>query len=51
MLKRAHSTSLIEKDITILNSQTMAARVSRGEIPPDYTVIRVNHLYKEVNFV
>jgi hypothetical protein len=49
MLERARSTTLTEEDVTILNSQTVAARVARGEVPPDRAVIRINQLREDVN--
>ncbi len=49
MLERARSATLTEEDVAILNSQTVAARVARGEDPPDRAVIRVNQLREDVN--
>ena len=49
ILDRARSATLIEEDVTILNSQTVAARVVRGEVPLDQVVIRVNQLRENVN--
>jgi hypothetical protein len=49
MLDRARSATLTEEDVTILNSQTVAARVARGEDPPDRAIIRVNQLREDVN--
>ena len=49
MLERARSITLTEEDVAILNSQTVAARVARGEDPPDRAVIRVNQLREDVN--
>ena len=51
MLEQVRSTGLIEEDIAILNSQTIAARILREEVLLDYIVIRVNCLYKEVNLI
>ena len=51
MLKRACSATLTEKDITTLNSQTVAARVAREEVSPDRAIIRVNQLRKDVNLI
>ena len=51
MLEWVCSTSLIEEDVAILNSQTVAARVLKREILLNCTVIRVNCLCKEVNFI
>jgi hypothetical protein len=42
MLERARSVTLTEKDVAILNFQTVAARVVRGEDPPDWAIIRIN---------
>lgn len=49
MLERARSATLIEEDVAILNSQTVAARVARGEDPLDQAVIRINQLREDVN--
>ncbi len=49
LLERARSAVLTEEDIAILNSQTVAARVGRGEFPPDRAVIRVNQLREDAN--
>jgi hypothetical protein len=49
MLERARSATLTEADVAILNAQTIAARVARGEDPPDRAVIRVNQLREDVN--
>ncbi len=49
ILDRARSATLTEEDVAILNSQTVAARVARGEVPPDRAVIRVNQLREDVN--
>jgi len=49
ILDRARSATLTEEDVATLNSQTMAARVARGEVPPNRAVIRVNQLHEEVN--
>ena len=51
MLERAHSAILIEKNIAILNSQTITARVTKGEVLPNCAVMRVNYFYKKVNLV
>jgi hypothetical protein len=49
MLERARSGTLTEGDIAVLNSQTVAERVARGEDPPDRAVIQVNQLREDVN--
>jgi hypothetical protein len=49
MLERARSATMTEEDVAILNSQTVAARVARGEVPPDRAIIRVNQLREDVN--
>jgi hypothetical protein len=49
ILERARSVTLTEEDIAILNSQTVAARVARGEDPLDRAVIRVNQLREDAN--
>jgi PIF1-like helicase len=49
MLERARSATLTEEDVATLNSQTVAARLARGEEPPDRAVIRVNQLREDVN--
>ena len=49
MLERARSATLTEEDVVILNSQTVDARVARGEEPPDRAIIRVNQLREDVN--
>jgi hypothetical protein len=49
MLERARSAAMTEEDVAILNSQTVAARVARGEVPPDRAVVRVNQLREDVN--
>ena len=49
ILERARSATMTEEDVAILNSQTVAARVARGEDPPDRAVIRVNQLREDVN--
>ncbi len=49
MLERARSRTLTESDIAILNSQTVAEKVARGEDPPDRAIIRVNQLREDVN--
>ena len=49
MLHRARSAALTEDDVAVLNSQTVAARTARGDIPPVRAVIRVNRLREEVN--
>ena len=51
MLKRARSASLIKENVATLNSQTVAARVLKGEVLLNCVVIRVNRLCKEINFV
>jgi hypothetical protein len=48
-LERARSATLTEENVAVLNSQTVAARVTRGEVPPDRAIMRVNHLRKEVD--
>jgi PIF1-like helicase/helitron helicase-like protein len=49
MLERARSAMMTEEDVATLNSLTVAARVARGEEPPDRAVIRVNQLREDVN--
>jgi hypothetical protein len=49
MLERARSATLTKEDVAILNNQTVAARVARGEDPPDRAVIRINQLREDVN--
>jgi hypothetical protein len=49
MLERARSATLTEEDVAILNSQTVAARVARGEDPPDRAIIRINQLREDIN--
>lgn len=49
ILQRARSATLTEEDVTVLNSQTVAAREARGEHPPDRAVIRINQLREDVN--
>jgi hypothetical protein len=49
ILERARTASMTEEDVAILNSQTVAARVARGEDPPDRAVIRINQLREDVN--
>lgn len=49
LLERARAATLTEKDVAKLNSQTVATRVVRGEVPPDRSVIRVNQLREDVN--
>jgi ATP-dependent exoDNAse (exonuclease V) alpha subunit len=49
MLERARSGTLTEDDVTVLNSQTIAARIARGKVPPDRSVIRANRLREQVN--
>jgi hypothetical protein len=49
MLERARSATLTEEDVAVLNSQTVAAKMARGEVPPDRSVIRVNRLREQVN--
>jgi hypothetical protein len=49
MLERARSATLTEEDVAILNFQTVAARVARGEDPPDRAIIRINQLREDVN--
>jgi hypothetical protein len=48
-LERARSASLTEEDVATLNSQTVAARIARGEDPLDRAVIRINQLREDVN--
>jgi hypothetical protein len=49
ILERAHSATMTEEDVATLNSQTVAARVARGEVLLDQAVIWVNQLHKDVN--
>ncbi|CZR69862.1 uncharacterized protein PAC_19762 [Phialocephala subalpina] len=49
ILDRARSATLTEEDVATLNSQTVAARVARGEVPPNRAVIQVNQLREDVN--
>jgi hypothetical protein len=49
LLQRARSATLTEDDVITLNSCTVAARVEKGETPPDRSVIRLNRLREEVN--
>ena len=49
LAERARSATLTEQDVATLNSQTVAARVARGEDPPDRAIIRVNRLREDVN--
>jgi len=49
MLQRARSGALTEDDVAVLNSQTVDARLARGEVPPDRAVVRINKLREEVN--
>ena len=49
ILERARTALMTEEDVAILNSQTVAARVARGEDPPDRAVIRINQLREDVN--
>ena len=49
LVERARSATLTEQDVATLNSQTLAARVAKGENPPDRAIIRVNQLREDVN--
>lgn len=49
MLERARSGKLTEEDVTTLNSQTVSARLARGEVPPQRAIVRVNQLRESVN--
>lgn len=49
ILERARSATMTEEDVATLNSQTVAARLARGEVPPDRAVIRMNQLREDVN--
>jgi hypothetical protein len=49
ILERVRSANMTEEDVAILNSQTVVARVARGEDPPDRAIIRVNQVREDVN--
>jgi hypothetical protein len=49
ILRRAQSAALTEDDVAVLNSQTVDARLERGEMPPDRAIVRVNKLREKVN--
>jgi hypothetical protein len=51
LLQRAQSATLTEDDVATLNLCTVENRLANGERPPEWAIIQLNHIHKEVNLI